>query len=84
MISVAILVTELELFSLNLDQLDLVSGTETDIRALAGIDVSDDCLDERAQIAWCAMVHFQYDGRIAVVFDRHSSAKIVGGGHRKC
>jgi hypothetical protein len=30
------------------------------------------------------MVHFQYDGRIAVVFDRHSSAKIVGGRHRKC
>ena len=84
MISVAIFVTELELFSLDLDQLHLVGRTEANICALAGIDVSDDRLDECAQIAWCAMVHFQYDGRIAVVFDRHSSAKIVGGTHRKC
>ena len=35
MIAVVILVTELELFSLDIDQLDLIGGTKTHVSAFA-------------------------------------------------
>ena len=81
MIAAAIIVTELELFSLDLDQLHLVSGTEPDIGAFAGVDVANDGLHERAQIPRRAMVHFEHNCWVAIVFYRHSSAKIVGCRH---
>src|SRR5207249_2559613 len=82
MIPVAVFITELEFFSINLDQLDLIGGTEPDISAFASVDVADDRLDESAQIPRCAMMHFQHNGGVAIVFDGHSSAKIVGCEHR--
>src|SRR6266498_4532316 len=81
MIAVAVLVTELERFSLDLDQFHLVRRTESDIGALAGVDVANDRLDERAQIPRRAMMHFEHNGGVAIVFYGHSSAKIVGGEH---
>ncbi len=42
MIAVAILVRKFELFSLNIDQFDLVRGTKADVGAFAGINVTDD------------------------------------------
>ena len=83
MIAVAIFVTEFERLSLDLNQFHLVGGAEADIGALAGVDVANDCLDECAQIAGGAMMHLQHNGRIAVVFDCHSFAKIVCRGHGK-
>ena len=74
MVPVAVLVGELELFSLDVDQLDLVGGTKTDIRALAGVDVTNYGLYERAQIPRRAMMHFEHHGRITIVFNGHSSA----------
>ena len=83
MIPVAVLVTELELFSLDLDQVDLVSRAEPNISAFAGVDVANNRLDEGAQISRRAMVHLEYNGSVAVVFDRHSSAKIIGCRHSR-
>ena len=77
MIAVAILVTELELFSLDIDQLDFVGGTKADVGAFAGVDVADDRLDEGAQIPRRAMMHFKNNGGVAIVFDGHSFAEIV-------
>ena len=48
MIAVVIFVTELELFSLDIDQLDLVGGTEANVGAFAGVDVANDGLDKGA------------------------------------
>src|SRR5213594_2187562 len=81
MIAIAVIVTELERFSLDLDQLHLVRRTKPDIGALAGVDVANDRLDEGAQIPRRAMMHFEYNGGIAIVFYGHSSAKIVGCKH---
>ena len=83
MIPVAVLVRELELFSLDVDQFDLVGGTEADIGAFAGVDVADNRLDEGAQIPRRAMMHLKHNGRIAIVFDGHSSAEIVGCRHNQ-
>ena len=83
MIAVAILIRKFELFPLDLDQLDFVGGTKADIGAFAGVDVADDGLHERSQIPRRAMMDFKHNGGIAIVFDGHSSAQIVGGGHGK-
>ena len=48
MISIAIFITELELFSLDLDELHLVGRSKADISAFAGVDVADDRLHECA------------------------------------
>src|SRR5205814_9974416 len=45
------------------------------------VDEADDSLHERAQISRRAMVHLQHNSSVAIVFDGHSSAKIVGGRH---
>src|SRR6266478_3041341 len=80
-ISVAILITKFELFSLDLDQLHLISRTKADISAFAGVDVADNRLDKRAQISRRSVMHFEHNGCVAIVFYGHSSAKIVGCGH---
>jgi hypothetical protein len=74
MIAVAILVRKFELFSLDIDQLDLIGGTEADVGAFAGVDVADDGLHEGSQIPRRAMMNFKHNGGIAIVFDGHSSA----------
>jgi hypothetical protein len=74
MVAVAILVRKLELFSLDIDQLDFVRGTKADVGAFAGVDVTDDGLHERAQIPRRAMMDFKHNGWIAIVFDGHSFA----------
>jgi hypothetical protein len=81
MIPVPILVRKFELFSLDIDQFNLVRGTEADVGAFASVDVPDDGLYERSQIPRSAMMDFKHNGGIAIVFDGHSSAQIVGGGH---
>ena len=48
MISVAVFVTELELFSLDLDQLHLIRRAKANICAFTRIDVTNDRLDEGA------------------------------------
>src|SRR5438046_10502797 len=75
--SVTIFVTKLEILSLDLNQLHFVGRTKTDVGALAGVNITDDRLDERAQISGRAMMNFEHNGRVAVVFNRHSFAKIV-------
>jgi hypothetical protein len=81
MIAVAIFITKLELLSLDLDEFHLVRRTKPDISAFAGVDVANDRLDERAQISRRAMMYFEHNGRVAIVFNSHSSAKIVSGSH---
>jgi hypothetical protein len=81
MIPVAVLVTEFELFSLDLNQLHLVGRAKANIGALAGIDVADNRLDEGAQISGRAMMDFEHNGGVAIVFYGHSSAEIVGCWH---
>src|SRR5439155_23788011 len=83
MIAVSVLVTELKRLSLDLNRFDLVRRAEANIGALPCVDIADDRLDECAQISRGPMVDFQHDGGIAIVFDRHSSAKIVCRGHSK-
>ena len=81
MIAVVVLVAEFERGAVNINQLDLVGGTETDIGALAGIDVANDGLDKGAQISRGTMVHFQDNGSIAVIFNCHSFSEIVCRSH---
>ena len=80
--TVIVLVAELELLRDDIDQFHFVGRTEADIGAFAGVDVADDRLDERAQISRGAMMHFEDNGGVAIVFDCHSFAEIVCGGHR--
>src|SRR2546421_613028 len=63
-----------ELFSVDLDQLDFVGGTEADVRAFTRVDVTDNSLHECSQIPRRAMMDFEHNGGIAMVFDGHSSA----------
>ena len=79
--SVVVFVTELELLSLDVDQFHFVGRTEADIRTLARINVANDRLDKGAQIARSAMMHFKHNSGVAIVFNRHSFAEIVCGGH---
>ena len=77
MVAVVILVTELELLSVDIDQIDLVGRTEADIGAVAGLNVTNDRLHERALVPGRAMMHLEDDGGVAIVLYRHSAAKIV-------
>ena len=81
MITVVVLVAEFQGGAVDIDKLDLVGGTETDIGAFAGIDVANDGLDKGAQISRGAMMHFQDNGSVAIVFNRHSFSEIVCRGH---
>src|SRR5205809_317080 len=72
MISVPVFVTELERFSLDLDQLHFVRRSETDISAFACVDVTNDCLDKRAQVPRRTMMHLEHNGGVAIVFDGYS------------
>src|SRR5207244_12130691 len=60
-----------------------ICSTKPDICAFSGVDVVDDRLDKRAQISRRSMMHFEHNGCVAIVFYGHSSAKIVGCGHRE-
>ena len=81
MVAVPIFVTEIELLPVDVDKLDFVGRTESDIGAFAGIDVTNNRLDKRAQISRGAMMHLQNNGGVAVVFYRLSFAEIVRGWH---
>jgi hypothetical protein len=74
MVAVAIFVRKFELFSLDIDQLHLVCGTKADVGAFPRIDVTDDRLHEGSQIPRRAMMDFEHNGGIAIVFDGHSFA----------
>src|SRR5437868_15309521 len=80
MVTVVVFVTELKLLPLDIDHLDLVSGPKPDVRAFAGIDVTDDRLDKRPQVSGCAMMDFQHNGGVAVVLYGHSFSEIVSCG----
>src|SRR3977135_1904071 len=80
--SVAVPVTELDRRAIEIDQLDFVRRTEAHIGALAGADVTNDRLDERAQISRRAMIDFENNGGVAIVFYRHSFSEIVSSGHK--
>ena len=67
MVTAVVLVTEFDLFSIDIDQLDFVGRAEAHVRALAGIDVTNDGLDEGAQISRRAMMHFEDNGGVAIV-----------------
>ena len=81
MVSAVILVAELEWPSSQLDELDFIGGTKTDIGTFPGPEIADDCLDKCTEISRRAVVHFKNDGRVAIVFYRHSSAEIICGCH---
>jgi hypothetical protein len=78
---VVVLITEVQVLSFDIDQLNLVGRTEPDVGAFAGVDVANDRLHKRTQISRRAMVHFEHDGSVAVVFNRHSFAEIVRCSH---
>src|SRR2546423_11032037 len=83
MISVIVFVTELEGGAIDVDELDFVGGTETHVGAFPRVDVTDDRLDERAQVAGGAMMDVEDNGGIAIVFYCLPFAEIVRGCHRK-
>ena len=83
MVAVVVLVTELQRRAIDVDQLDLIGGTEAHIGALARVDITDDRLDERAQISRRAMLHVEDNGGVAIVLNRHSLPKIVRGCHKR-
>src|SRR5205814_9714757 len=77
------IVAELEILSLDLNQFHFGSRAEADVGAFAGIDVADDRLDECAQISGRTVIDFEHNGRVAVVLNCHSFAKIVCRGHER-
>ena len=79
--SVAVFVTELEHLTVDVYQFHFVGRAKANIGALAGVDVTDDCLDKGAQISRRTVMHFEHDGGVAIVLNRHSFAEIVGCGH---
>ena len=79
--AVVILVTELELPPFNVDQLHFVGRAEPHVGAFPGVDVANDCLDKGTQIPRRSMLHFEDNGRVAVVLYCHSFTKIVRCGH---
>src|SRR5437763_17113294 len=81
MVAVVVLVTELERRAIDVDQLDLVGGTEADIGALARVDVADDRMDERTQISRRAMLDIEDNGGVASGFNRPSYSEILRGRH---
>jgi predicted aldo/keto reductase-like oxidoreductase len=81
MVSVVVLVTELDRGPVDIHQLDFVGRTETHIGALAGIDVANNCLNECPQVSRGAVIDFQNNGGVAIVFYRHSFSEIVRSGH---
>ena len=83
MVSAVVLVTELEGEPVHVHELDLVGRTKTDVSAFPGGDVADDRLHERAQVPRGPVVYFEDNGRVAIVFYRHSFSEIVCGCHRK-
>ena len=68
---------------IDIDQFDFVGRAEADIGALPGVDVADDRLDEGAQIPRRAVMHFEDNGGVAIVFYCHSFSEIVCGGHEE-
>jgi hypothetical protein len=74
MVPVVILVRKFELFSLDIDQLDLIGRTKADVGTFAAVNVTDDGLHECAQIPRRAMMDFKNNGGVAIVFNGHSSA----------
>src|SRR2546430_17270004 len=81
MVSVVVLVTELDLPSLDINQLHFVGGSKTHVCAFAGVDIPNDRLNERPQISRSAMMHFEHNGSVAIVFNRHSFSELVCRGH---
>jgi len=81
MIAVVVPVAEFERGAIYIDKLNLVCGTETDIRAFTSIDVANDGLDEGTLISRGAMMHFQDNSSVAVVFNCHSFSEIVCRSH---
>lgn len=74
----AVLVAELHLPGLHGNHLHLFRGAEPDVGGLAGLDASDGGLDEGAEVAGGAMLHFEDHGNVRVIDDGHSAAEIVG------
>src|SRR5207237_1242657 len=56
---------------------------ERHVDCFPGIDVADDRLDECAQISGRTVMDFEHNGRVAVVLNCHSFAKIVCRGHER-
>ena len=83
MVTAAVLVTKFDLLPLDIDQLDFVGRTEAHIGALAGVDIANDGLDKSAQVSRRAMMDFEHNGSVAIVFYRLSFAEIVSSGHIK-
>jgi hypothetical protein len=71
------------LFPIDIDQLNFVGGTKAHVGAFPSVDVTNDGLDEGAQISGRAVIYFEDNGGVAIVFYRLSFAEIVRGGHNK-
>jgi hypothetical protein len=70
-------VTELQLLAVHINKVNLLGRGKPDVRRFAGSNVTDNALDKCAEIAGCAVLNVENDGRIAVVTDRHAFAEVV-------
>ena len=74
-------VAEFQGGAIDIDELHFVGGPKTHVCAFAGLDIPNDRLNERPQISRSAMMHFEHNGSVAIVFNRHSFSEIVCRGH---
>ena len=81
MVALRIAVAELKLMTADIHKLNLLGRRKTDVGRLSRVDVTDDCLNEGAQIPRSAVLNFEDDGWISVVTDRHAFAEIVCESH---
>src|SRR5437762_2105126 len=79
--AIVVLVAEFQGSAIDIDELHFVGGTKTHVCTFAGVDIPNDRLNERPQIARSAMMHFEHNGSVAIVFNRHSFSEIVCRGH---
>ena len=77
MVALVVVVAEFQRRAARLDHIHLLGRGKPDVGRLAGSDVADDALHERAEVPRRAVVHFEHDGWVPVVADRHSFSQIV-------
>jgi len=78
---IAVRIEVLHIVLLERGALDRLGRAEAGLRARAGAEVSELRLNERPQISRSAMMHFEHNGSVAIVFNRHSFSEIVCRGH---
>ena len=80
-IALGIAVAEFEFLPVDIHKIHLLGGRKTYVSRFSRIDVTDDRLNESAQITGSAMLNFKDDRRISMVTNCHAFAKIVCESH---